>query len=70
MCSENSGEGHMDGNSKGWPHIDPFHEFLEEERKRLARRPTRMQKVLFRNTLEIDRVLMEAKRFERLIRLY
>jgi len=58
----------MERNSKGWPHLDPFHEFLEEERRRLARRPTRMQKVLFRNTLQIDRMLMEAKRFDTLIR--
>ena len=59
----------MERNSKGMrPYIDPFHEFLEEERRRLARRPTRMQKVLFGNTLRIDRMLMEAKRFDTLIR--
>ena len=59
----------MDLNPKGWPKLDPFHEFLEEERRRLACRPSRIQKVLFRNTLDIDRMLMEAKRFDRLIRL-
>ena len=58
----------MDLNPRGWPKLDPFHEFLEEERRRLARRPTRMQKVLFRNTLQIDRMLTEARRFDTLIR--
>lgn len=56
-------------NHRGWPRIDPFHEFLEEERRRLSRRPTRIQKVLFRNSLRIDKMLMEARRFDRLIRL-
>jgi hypothetical protein len=59
----------MDLNPRGWPKLDPFHEFLEEERRRLARRPTRMHKVLFRNTLDIDRMLMDARRFDRIIRL-
>lgn len=58
----------MDGNPKGWPRIDPFHEMLEEERKRLAYRPSRMRKVLSRNTLHIDRMLMDARRFDTLIR--
>jgi hypothetical protein len=52
----------MDLNPRGWPKLDPFHEFLEEERRRLARRPTRMQKVLFRNTLGIDRMLMDGEK--------
>ena len=55
-------------NPRGWPKIDPFKEFLEAERRRLSTRPTRIQKVLFRNTLRIDRMLMEAKRFDTLIR--
>ena len=61
----------MDSNSKGWlPHLDPFHEFLEEERRRLSRRPTRMQKLAFKNGLDIENELMNARRYDLGIRLH
>jgi len=59
----------MEGNSKGWPRLDPFHEMLVEERKRLAFRPTRMQKIVFKNAMTIEKELMNARRYDHAIRL-
>lgn len=57
----------MQNNSKGMP--DAFHEVLMQERKRLAYRPSRMQKIVFKNGLDIEKALMDARRYDTAIRL-
>ena len=59
----------MENNSKGMPRIDAFHEMLMQERKRLAYRPSRMQRLVFRNGLDIEKALMDARRYDTAIRL-
>lgn len=59
----------MENNSKGMPRIDAFHEMLEQERKHLAYRPTRMQKIVFRNAMDVEKAIIEARRLGRAIRL-
>jgi hypothetical protein len=70
MFSRNCGED-MDNSSKGMPKsIDAFHEMLEQERKRLAFRPSRMQKLVYRNRLQIENEIMNARRYDLAIRLH
>ena len=57
----------MQNNSKGMP--DPFHEMLERERERASRRYTRIQKIVFRNALDVEKAIIEARRLGRAIRL-
>lgn len=54
----------MQNEPRGWRRIDPFHEMLEQERKRLAFRPSKLQRIVFKDGLKIEKEIVEARRFD------